>query len=74
MFVLNYMAQQREQIRQRHSGEEYFYQSEREKSSPVKLLLRPAGEILCEIDSMSGLNVAGRKRFLRAKEQAAFTH
>ena len=66
MTVLTYMAIQRDKIRARHSGEEFFFQGTSDKNAPVKLEeYRSASVILDEIDSMEGLNVAGRVMFAR---------
>ncbi len=64
MNVLKYMAEQKAKIRQRHLGEEFFFQCEKDKNSPVKLgESRPAEDILREIDAMTGLNTAQRAFF-----------
>lgn len=65
MTILEYMAEQREQIRKRHSGEVYYYQSAKEKSSPVLLNERSSERIFEEIDAMRGLNVEGRRFYAR---------
>ena len=69
MTVLTYMAIQRDKIRARHSGEEFFFQGTSDKNAPVKLdEYRSASVILDEIDGMKGLNVAGRILFARKNE------
>lgn len=66
MTILEYMAQQRDKIRARHSGEEFFFQNGREMNSPVKLEeYRSASVILEEIDQLKGLNMVGRGMFTR---------
>lgn len=68
MTVLKYMAMQREKIRQRHSGEEFFFQSAKEKNSPVKMEgTRSARVILEEIDGLKGLNVKERIYYAKSK-------
>ncbi len=65
MTVLRYMAEQKAKIRQRHTGEVFFFQGTSDKNAPVKLEERPAEVILQEIDSLKGLNTAGRGLFAR---------
>lgn len=66
MSVLKYMAEQKAKIRARHCGEEFFFQSEREKNAPVQLeSFRPASAILRDIDNMKGLNTLERQLFNR---------
>ena len=62
MTVLEYMAQQKAKIRARHSGEEFFFQSGKDKNAPVKLdEHRSASVILNEIDGLRGLNTEQRR-------------
>ncbi len=64
MEVLNYIAAQKAMLRARHSGEEFYYQSAREKNSPVKAeSLRRSEDILREMDGLKGLNVEGRRYY-----------
>ena len=62
MTVLEYMAQQKAKIRARHSGEEFFFQSGKDKNAPVKLdEHRAASVILEEMEGLKGLNTAARR-------------
>lgn len=69
MTVLRYMAEQKAKIRQRHTGEEFFFQGTSDKNAPVKLEKRSAEVILREIDGLKGLNTAGRGLFARKDEK-----
>lgn len=61
MTVLRYMAEQRDRIRSRHCGEEFFFQSAGDKNAPVRAKCADAESILAQIDAMKGLNVEGRR-------------
>lgn len=63
MTVLSYIAGQKAKIIKKHEGEVYFFGKACGQNSPVKLELRPAGEILREMDSMRGLNKKERASF-----------
>lgn len=71
MKVLEYISEQKAKLRARHSGEEFFFQSAKEKNAPVKLeKTRSANAILREIDCMKGLNVEERIFFSRKMRKA----
>lgn len=58
MTVLNYMAKQRDRLRDKHIGETYLLDKDGEA---VPVDARSAYDILGEIDAMQGLNM--RERF-----------
>lgn len=71
MTVLAYMAEQKAKIRARHSGEEFFFQGNKDKNAPVKLEeSKTANAILEEIDEMEGLNREGRGFSFRVRAHA----
>lgn len=57
MTVLNYMAMQKNRVREKHSGETYLLEKDEEA---VPVMSRSTYDILNEIDSMQGLNMRER--------------
>lgn len=62
MTVLNYMARQRDRLREKHNGETYLLGSDGEA---VPVDARSVYDILGEIDAMRGLNT--RERYSRGE-------